>query len=259
MDDVTTTSDEEPVQDPGPSEQGMGQDAIDEITAADTVEPALEAMTEADGESAIVVSEREEKPEPEPEEEPESEAEPEPEEEPEAEPESQPTLDDLIADLAVEDTPSNEGEAPIEGESDATPGSDASVVPRALPEVTEASGAAEPLLQQLWTHVPFWIVGGAWLVLTACMTIMLWSAPAIGFRSGLPYAFLILGGAAFAVIDLVTGLVIWRMARARATEDERRGLALTIWNRALLWIAGGVALWWIGLFLLDLHHVVGIG
>jgi hypothetical protein len=69
----------------------------------------------------------------------------------------------------------------------------------------------------------------------------------------------VLGGAALAFIGLVTGLVVWLMARSRAGEDERGGLGLKIWTRALAWTAGGVALWWIGLLLLDLHHAGVIG
>jgi hypothetical protein len=269
MDDATTTSGEGPVQYAGPSEQGTRLDAIDEAPAADAADPAPDAVTEPDWESASVVpepervseEEPEDAPEPEPALETETELGTETESEPEGATESQaePTLDDLIANLADQSAPATESMAPVQGEADATPEPPEPAAPDAVADKIAVAISAEPVLQQLWTHTPFWIIGGAWLVLTAGMTAMLWSVPAVGFRSGVPYMLLILGGAAFAVIDLVTGLIVWRMAQARATDDDRRGLALAIWNRALLWTAGGVALWWIGLFLLDLHHVVGIG
>jgi hypothetical protein len=197
----------------------------------------------------------------------------EPESEPESEPETEPapespaaagetplTLDELVADLA--ESEAGEGAPSQAVMVEEPPATDVEEVEEAAEEAVE--GDAEPalprpLVRQFWTRAPFWAVDSAWAILTLAATIALWRAPAATFADGIAYAILVLGGAALAFVGLVTGLVIWLVARSRAEEDERVGLGLAIWTRALSWTAAGVALWWIGLLLLDLHHAGVIG
>jgi hypothetical protein len=212
--------------------------------------------------------------EPEPAEEPVPEAaeEPEPEPEPAEEPEPEPeaaalTLEELVAEIAG----SEEAEvpavtpAPVEGEESAEleepsePAETPAETTESIESPAEAAAASTPLLRRLWTRVPFWLLDGLWLAVTVAAMIVLWKAPSATFSDGVPYAILVLGGAAFAFSGVVAGLVVWLVARGRASESERVGLGLTIWTRALAWTAGGVALWWVGLLLLDLHHAGVIG
>jgi hypothetical protein len=271
MDDVTTTSDESPVEDAQPTEPMTTLDPIDgalslsgsepgpgaepETVAEPEPEPALE-LSEAPGSESAAVA---------------------------AGSGAQPSLDDLIADLAVEGEPADgeagtaedgaglaEGDAsdaPTRIEAEEARASEpqtapvpvAPVAPTASPIAADPAAEAGPMLERLWTHVPFWVIAGAWVVLTAAMTALLWNASAGGMSTGIPYAVLVLGGGALVVIGLVAGLVISLLVRGRTVPGERAGLFLAVWNRALLWTAGGVLVWWIGLLLLDLHHVAGIG
>jgi hypothetical protein len=269
MDEVTTASDASPVEDGEPTLSMTAPDPVDETPSASETEPdptaGAETVVEPESqpESALELNEI---------------TEPEPMAGNAAGSATQPTLDDLIADLAVEGAPADveqdaeraEGDAsatPAASETDAAPEIEAGAAPEpvapmaqvAVPKATEAPVEAGPMLERLWTHVPFWVIGGAWLVLTASMTALLWNATPGGVTGGIPYAALVFGGGVFVLIDLVAGLVISQMVRSRTAPGERSGLALAIWNRALLWTAGGVLLWWIGLLLLDLHHVAGIG
>lgn len=240
-----------------------------------------DAGSEAEPETA---DELEAAPEPEPAPEPETEPETEPESAPEPEPAPEPapapevvevplTLDELVADIASSDAGEAAEEADAEenaseGEAESVSEVEAEVEAAAAAEgaaaleatateatpVIEAPEGPAPLLRRLWTRVPFWTLDAVWLSLTVAVTVILWRAPAATFADGLPYAILVLGGAALAFTGLVTGLVVWLVARRRAGEDERAGLGLALWTRALAWTAGGVALWWVGLLVLDLHH-----
>jgi hypothetical protein len=242
-------------------------EAVDD--AVRTAEPeALEAVAEM-AEAGGSGSEGGAEPEPAPEPGPEPEWSPEPEPEPAAEPagESEPepieqpmTLDELVADLAKpeEESPAEAAVAiPEQPEAEPEPAAEPAGEPE--PETAEEPGAAQPLLKRLWTNAPFWAVDGVWLTLTVAATIALWNVPSLTYQDGALYALLVLGGAALSVIGLVAGLVIWLVARTRSLADERVGLALTIWTRALSWTAAGVAQWWVGLLLLSLHHQGVIG
>ena len=204
--------------------------------------------------------ETEAEPEEEPEEEPELEAEPEPEPAAEPDPDPKPvplTLDELVADLA--ESEAVEEPAALAPTADETALEEPEQETPAAEEPVENTVGPRPLLRRWWTRVPFWVVDAVWVVLTVGAVVSLWRAPAATLTDGIAYTVLVLGGAALAFIGLVTGLVVWLVARSRAGEDERGGLGLTIWTRALAWTAGGVALWWIGLLVLDLHHAGVIG
>ena len=216
-----------------------------EIEAAEGVEiPDTAVASEPEAESAA---------EAEPETEPVAGAAPEPQ------PELPFTLDELVADLASSG-PGDEANADAaraaEDESPSMTAAEESVE-AAEQEVEPA--APKPLLRRVWTRAPFWAVDAAWAILTLAAVIALWRAPAATFADGIAYGVLVLGGAALAFIGLMTGLIVWLVARSRAAQDERVGLGLAIWTRALIWTAGGVALWWVGLLVLDLHHSGVIG
>jgi len=218
-----------------------------EIEAAEGVEiPDTAVASEPEAESAA---------EAEPETEPVADAAP----EPEPQPELPFTLDELVADLASSG-PGDEANADAaraaEDESPSMTAAEESVE-AAEQEVEPA--APKPLLRRVWTRAPFWAVDAAWAILTLAAVIALWRAPAATFADGIAYGVLVLGGAALAFIGLMTGLIVWLVARSRAGQDERVGLGLAIWTRALIWTAGGVALWWVGLLVLDLHHSGVIG
>ncbi|HEY5277537.1 MAG TPA: hypothetical protein VIK38_13590 [Coriobacteriia bacterium] len=218
-----------------------------EIEAAEGVEiPDTAVASEPEAESAA---------EAEPETEPVADAAP----EPEPQPELPFTLDELVADLASSG-PGDEANADAaraaEDESPSMTAAEESVE-AAEQEVEPA--APKPLLRRVWTRAPFWAVDAAWAILTLAAVIALWRAPAATFADGIAYGVLVLGGAALAFIGLMTSLIVWLVARSRAGQDERVGLGLAIWTRALIWTAGGVALWWVGLLVLDLHHSGVIG
>lgn len=218
-----------------------------EIEAAEGVEiPDTAVASEPEAESAA---------EAEPETEPVADAAP----EPEPQPELPFTLDELVADLASSG-PGDEANADAaRAAEDESPSMTAAeeAVETAEQEVEPA--APKPLLRRVWTRAPFWAVDAAWAILTLAAVIALWRAPAATFADGIAYGVLVLGGAALAFIGLMTGLIVWLVARSRAGQDERVGLGLAIWTRALIWTAGGVALWWVGLLVLDLHHSGVIG
>ena len=218
-----------------------------EIEAAEGVEiPDTAVASEPEAESAA---------EAEPETEPVADAAP----EPEPQPELPFTLDELVADLASSG-PGDEANADAaRAAEDESPSMTAAeeAVETAEQEVEPA--APKPLLRRVWTRAPFWAVDAAWAILTLAAVIALWRAPAATFADGIAYGVLVLGGAALAFIGLMTSLIVWLVARSRAGQDERVGLGLAIWTRALIWTAGGVALWWVGLLVLDLHHSGVIG
>jgi hypothetical protein len=237
----------------GPEFESAGD--VELLETAVGVDVGLEPESEAEPDA-------EPRPEAEPEPEPEAgpEAEPVPEPEPEAEPEAEPeplTLDELVAEIARSEAEPGVGSVEPEPVED-SPGA-AEEAGTSEPDSTEEPAAPKPLLRRMWTRIPFWAVDGVWFVLTAAAVIALWRAPSATFTDGIAYALLVLGGAVLAFIGLVSGLVVWLVARSRASEDERVGLGLSIWTRALAWTAGGVALWWVGLLLLDLHHAGVIG
>ena len=220
-------------------------------------EPEIEAAEGVEIPDTAVASEREAESaaEAEPETEPVADAAP----EPEPQPELPFTLDELVADLASSG-PGDEANADAaRAAEDESPSMTAAeeAVETAEQEVEPA--APKPLLRRVWTRAPFWAVDAAWAILTLAAVIALWRAPAATFADGIAYGVLVLGGAALAFIGLMTGLIVWLVARSRAGQDERVGLGLAIWTRALIWTAGGVALWWVGLLVLDLHHSGVIG
>ena len=234
-------------------------------------EPGIEPAEDVEIPDDVVETEPVTQAEPETEAGPETETEPDGETEPEPEAEPAPeshaaaeatplTLDELVADLAHSEAgEETTAETVMVDEPPAAPVEEAEETVEDAVEGDTEPAPPQPLLRRFWTRVPFWAVDSAWAILTLAATIALWRAPAATFADGIAYAILVVGGAALAFVGLVTGLVVWLVARSRADEDERVGLGLAIWTRALTWTAAGVAMWWIGLLVLDLHHAGVIG
>ena len=136
----------------------------------------------------------------------------------------------------------------------------AEVAPVLEEDAVEAVPAeAVPYAFQLRLRVPFWIEFAIFATFVAAMVYLLWPASTGQFVTLPLYAAFVFGGAALVAIDLVTGLAVWLSARSGATDDEKVGLGRTLWMRALAWTAGGVALWWIGIALLELHRTGLLG
>jgi hypothetical protein len=86
------------------------------------------------------------------------------------------------------------------------------------------------------------------------MTYLLWPASSAPFVEAPIYRWFVFGGAAMLVAGLILGLAVWLAVRSGATTEEREGFGRAIAMRTAGWMAVGVALWWIGLVVLDLHR-----
>jgi len=127
-------------------------------------------------------------------------------------------------------------------------------------EPAPAAPASElPVTKRAWSHAPFFVLGAAWIGFVAALTVLLWDSAAVSIVGSPLYPYFVFGGVALVLIGFVTGLTVWLLARGRVSDDERAGVAGAIWLRAVAWTAGGVALWWVGLILLDLHRAGVIG
>jgi hypothetical protein len=179
------------------------------------------------------------------------------------------TLDEMVAELTGAVQPAEDAQPDVEGGE----AGDAAA-PESAPEpvasgpddaaqlgetATDAAGPAAPealapITRRWWTRVPLWIVFAAFPVVTGVPVYLMWPGATGAVTAHPLYRLLVLGGAALVLIGLMTGCAIWLTARSRAADDEKVGLGRTLWMRTLTWTAGGVALWWIGLVILDLRH-----
>jgi hypothetical protein len=167
------------------------------------------------------------------------------------------------------DAPSAEAESVEEGPTEEAPAGEptdeapaAEPVELAAPEQAEAEAVpAEPVpyALQMRLRVPFWIEFAIFAAFVAAMVYLLWPASSGPFVTLPLYAAFVFGGAALVAIDLITALAVWLSARSAATDDEKVGLGRTLWMRAFAWTAGGVALWWIGIAVLELHRAGLLG
>jgi hypothetical protein len=147
------------------------------------------------------------------------------------------------------ETPGSEETAEVGGGEPVEVAVEAAEIPAEV-----AAEPLPPLVRRTWTRVPMWVAAAVSFVFVGAMVYLLWPAAAGGITSLLYYRLLVFGGAGLVLVDLVTGCVVWLVARSRAEDDDRAGLAGTLWMRALMWTAVGVGFWWIGFLLLDLRH-----
>ena len=123
-------------------------------------------------------------------------------------------------------------------------------------ETVDTPPVVLPVLSRTWTRAPFFVLAAAWVGLVFALTYLLLTS-AVGSPVESPYyPYVVFGGATLTFLGFVTGLVVWLLARSRATDDDRGKLGRTVWVRALGTTAAGVALWWIGLLALDLQRIL---
>ena len=145
--------------------------------------------------------------------------------------------------------------------SEATEDAEASESATAESAVTEPGSEPElepaeplPLVRRLWTRLPSWLATAAFAAFTGTLVYLMWPTAKGPVATTDLYKLLVLGGAMLVLIDLVTGIIVWLVARTRAEQDEKGAVARKLWARAVGWTALGVALWWVGLFILDMRH-----
>ena len=197
-----------------------------------------------------------------PAEEPEGATQPEPDQDEDEEPTAPLTLDELVAELEVPAEESGEHPAEEPGEETSEEAAEAAEGEEAGEEEAETAEPGEqeieaglmPVSERLWTRLPFWLIGLAWAAFSGALAYLFWPLSATVFVTNPLYPYFVFGGAALVVVDLVTGLVVLLVARARAGDEGRAGLGRVIWLRALTWTAAGVVLWWVALIALDLHR-----
>lgn len=128
-------------------------------------------------------------------------------------------------------------------------------------EVAEAAAPETdlPPADRLGARLPFWMLGGTWVLLVSFFSYVLWPIAEPGLMDDPMYAWFILGGAALTAIGFFLAVVAWLAVRSSVEPGQRRGVASVIWKRALLWTAGGVVLWWMALLLLDLRRTGLVG
>lgn len=123
-------------------------------------------------------------------------------------------------------------------------------------ETVDTPQAPLPVLARTWTRAPFFVLGAAWVGFVSALTyLLLTTAPGSPVESPY-YPYAVFGGAVLTLLGFVTGLVVWLLARGRTADDEPAPVGRTVWLRALGTTAAGVALWWIGLLVLDLQRML---
>jgi hypothetical protein len=176
------------------------------------------------------------------------------------------TLDEMVAELTAPAEPVSPSAEPAEAPEpveEPAEGAEALPAPQAVPPSTVTPGPDEtlapaevvrPVADRLWTRIPFWVLGLVWAGLVGASAYALWPTSAEAFILSPLYPVFIFGAAALVAVGVVLGLIVWLTARSRAGEYGTAGVGRRIWTRALGWTAGGVALWWIALIVLDLHR-----
>jgi len=161
--------------------------------------------------------------------------------------EAQFTLDELVAEMA--------------GVSAATTDPQASAEPvvaqRVDPLAAVMSEAFEevPVESEMWTRLPFWLLGATWVLFTGVITYLLWPTAKAGLTGSPLYGALVYGGAALVVVGAITGVIVWSRARARCALPDRGVVGRAILLRAVGWTATGVVLWVVTMIVLSLHSL----
>lgn len=160
------------------------------------------------------------------------------------------TLDELVAEMADVSTVVTEG--PAAGVA----------APAAVERIAaidavmnDTVGDGVPLEGEMWTRLPFWILGGVWALAVLVLTYLLWPTAKVGLGGAPLYGALVYGGAALAVLSLAVGATIWSRARSLSTTGERPIVSRIIMMRALTWTASGVGLWVVSMIVLSFHSL----
>lgn len=201
-------------------------------------------------------------------------------EEPEAlpeEPEAPPEEPEAVLETATEDaTEEAAAEAPeadaddvpevVPDETEAASGEAEATAaePEAVAEETEAAAeepeaapaeeAEEVPVPSVTAGIPAWpflVYVGVWAVYSASAVTLLFSNPATSPVESIYYGPLLLGGLALAVLGPLLALVVWLRVRARTPEHLRHGLFIISLVRGAAATFAGVALWVVGLIMLD--------
>jgi hypothetical protein len=163
------------------------------------------------------------------------------------EPDTQFTLDELVAEMA--------GVSAVGADS----GADAEpvVAQRVDPLAAVMSEAFEevPVENEMWTRLPFWILGAAWVSFAGVITYLLWSTAKAALTGTQLWGVLIFGGPALVAAGAVMGFVVWSRARVRCAMPDRGVVGRAILLRAVGWTATGVALWVVSMIVLSLHSL----
>ena len=183
-----------------------------------------------------------------------------------------PSLDDMVSELATDETPVGAGPDELETgpEVETVEGEEATAAEADEEAETEAAASwreeaaaevAVPMLvrQRLSMRLPFWIYGGVWVVFAGVMTYLMWPLSEGPFVEAQFYSYFVLGSAALLALGPFLGLAVWLWGRTGATAVERGGLVLAVLLRVATWMTVGVAVMWICLYVLDLHRTGVIG
>lgn len=163
---------------------------------------------------------------------------------------SQFTLDELVAELAG-----------VSSVDTAAPAAAAAV--SAAPEridplaaaMSDAFAGSPTVEAEMWTRVPFWLLGVAWIAFVGLLTYLQWPTASEDLQGTSLYQLMVYGGVALVVMGGVIGAVIWSRARSHADPVDRAVVSRSILLRAVGWTASGVAVWVIAMIALSLHSL----
>lgn len=159
------------------------------------------------------------------------------------------TLDELVAEMADVSTVAADGSGP-----EAPAPAAAERIDLLETAMSDTFAEAPSVEAAMWTRLPFWILGGAWVLSVGVLTFLLWPTAKAGLTGQL-YDLLVFGGVGLVVASAVAGAVIWFRARAQAEMAERALVSRAVLLRALGWTAIGVALWVVSMVVLSLHSL----
>ncbi|MDO8963563.1 MAG: hypothetical protein Q7W30_03625 [Coriobacteriia bacterium] len=168
------------------------------------------------------------------------------------------SLDDMVSELSDDEPVVAGSDSEPEPVDESGAPDDVSVAGGSWRDQLDDARVEAPALarHRLSSRLPFWIYGAAWALFLGVMTYLLW--PAFSVDAPL-YPVLVFGGAAMSAVGVILGIVVLVASRAGSTDDERAGLTRAVALRTAGWMAVGVVLWWVAMFVLDLHRTGILG